>query len=261
MIDSNTDYGKAGGKMEHQEYKRFVPNADCAILFIHGIVGTPNHFSDFISTVPDTVSVWNLLLTGHGKQVRDFSHTSMNEWEAQVEDAITHLAQDHTNIYLVAHSMGALLSIEKAIYHREIKGLFLLAAPLKLFIKPQMAINSYKVYRDRIDPEDAVGMAAKKCYGIAPDKNVFHYIGWIPRYLELFAKIRSVRGMLESLSVPCTAYQSQKDEMVSVKSERYLRKCRSVKVVKLKNSRHYYYDEADYKALKEDFKAFVAKIQ
>ena len=35
--------------MIHQEYVRKVPGADTAVLFIHGIVGTPNHFTDLIS--------------------------------------------------------------------------------------------------------------------------------------------------------------------------------------------------------------------
>ena len=35
--------------MEHKEYIKISDCSTTAILFIHGIVGTPNHFNDFIS--------------------------------------------------------------------------------------------------------------------------------------------------------------------------------------------------------------------
>ena len=53
----------------HKEYKRIVENSPKALLFIHGILGTPNHFAPFIPLVPENLSVYNLLLDGHGKGV------------------------------------------------------------------------------------------------------------------------------------------------------------------------------------------------
>ena len=73
--------------MEHKEYVRIVPGADTAVLFIHGIVGTPNHFTDLISLVelvPEDWSVCNLLLDGHGGNADDFAATSMKKWKNQV---------------------------------------------------------------------------------------------------------------------------------------------------------------------------------
>lgn len=247
--------------MEHKEYKRIVDGAHYAVIFIHGIVGTPNHFSGFLPFVPNSVSVWNILLEGHGKQARDFSRSSMKAWKNQVEEAIRELSLCHESIYVVAHSMGALLSIEMAIRYHKIKKMFLLAVPLRLSIKPQMAINSYKVYRNRIDPLDDVGMAAKNCYGITPDGNLFHYLGWIPRYLELFAKIRRIRKMLGNFQTDCIAVQSQKDEMVSLKSEICLKSNTNVRIVRLNRSGHYYYDKSDYEILIKEFKNFISKMQ
>ena len=45
------------------------------MLFVHGIVGTPRHFDFLIDVVPSTVSIYNILLDGHGYGVRDFSRT------------------------------------------------------------------------------------------------------------------------------------------------------------------------------------------
>lgn len=246
--------------MEHKEYKRIDPLARAAVLFVHGIVGTPNHFSELVSLVPKGVSVYNILLEGHGGSVRDFSHTSMQKWEEQVRDAVDELCATHSEIYIVAHSMGTLFAIDCAIRDRSVKGLFLLAVPLKIVPKPRMVSNLCKVYFNSIKPNDAMAQAAKRCYGIAQDKNPFHYFGWLPRYLELFAKAREIRRKIQLLQTPCTAYQSAKDELVSAAAAKRLKKNEAISVVELKNSGHYYYEPTDLAFLLSEFERFVGQI-
>ena len=246
--------------MEHREYKRINPCARAAILFIHGIVGTPNHFADFLPLVPEQVSVYNILLDGHGGSVRDFSRTSMQKWERQVRDAVDELTLSHTEIYIVAHSMGTLFAIDRAIENEAVKGLFLLAVPLKIAPKVRMVSNLCKVYFDKIKPDDVVALAAKRCYGIAQDKNPFHYLGWLPRYLELFAKAKEMRRKMQLLQTPCVAYQSAKDELVSTASAKLLRQNEAISVVELQNSGHYYYAPDDLAFLLREFENFIKEI-
>ena len=246
--------------MEHKEYKRMNPDASVAILFIHGIVGTPNHFSEFVSRVPERISVYNLLLDGHGGSVQDFSHTSMQKWENQVRDAVDELTLSHTSLYIVAHSMGTLFAIDRAIENEKVKGLFLLAVPLKIAPKLRMVSNLCKVYFDKIKPDDKVALAAKRCYGIAQDKNPFHYFGWLPRYLELFAKAKQVRRRLQLLQTPCRVYQSTKDELVSISSAKLLKENVAISAVELKSSGHYYYAPADFEFLLKEFERFLSQI-
>ncbi len=239
--------------MEHKEYIKICDGSKTAILFIHGIVGTPNHFNEFIPLIPNTFSIYNLLLDGHGKGVRDFSKTSMKKWELQVSTVVEELSATHNKIYIVAHSLGTLLAIEQAIKNKKISNLFLLAVPLKLSLKLKMFINSLKVYFDKINPDDLEALAAKKCYGIEKDVNPFNYIGWIPRFFELFAKIRRTRVMINGLNTPCSVYQSKNDEMVSKKSIKYLKQNSCITVNELKDSGHYYYDKADWDYLLNEF--------
>ena len=239
--------------MEHKEYIRISDDSDTVILFIHGIVGTPNHFNEFISLVPDSISVYNLLLDGHGKGVKDFAKTSMIKWETQVASVVEKLSSTHEKIYIVAHSLGTLLAIEQAIRNEKVRKLFLLAVPLQLSLKPRMTINSLKVYFDKIRPDDYVALMAQKCYGIGKDKNPFHYLGWIPRFMELFSKIRQTRKTVCLLRTPCTAYQSKDDEMVSNKSIKYLKTNPHICVKELKNSGHYYYSKEDFEMLITEF--------
>lgn len=232
----------------HRPEKRMVEGAERAILFIHGIVGTPNHFAEFVKLVPRDISVYNMLLDGHGKTVRDFGNTSMKKWESQVEAAVNELLENHREIWIVAHSMGTLLAIEQAVKNDRITRLFLMAVPVKLFIGPRMLSNAAKVYFDRIRPDDHIALAAKRCYGIAAERNLLRYIGWLPRYLELFSKIHKTRKLLPLLQTKCAAYQSNRDEMVSRASINYLKNHSGMDVVTLKHSTHYYYDNADFEA-------------
>ncbi|MBQ4067223.1 MAG: alpha/beta fold hydrolase [Clostridia bacterium] len=245
--------------MEHKEYINIRNDSTTAILFIHGIVGTPNHFNEFIPLIPKSFSVYNLLLDGHGKGVKDFSKTSMKKWETQVASVVEELSVTHEKIYIVAHSLGTLLAIEQAIKSRTVYKLFLIAVPLSLSLKPKMAINSLKVYFDKISPNDREALAAKKSYGIGEDKNLFNYIGWIPRFLELFAKIRQTRKVINNLNTPCWVYQSEKDEMVSKKSEKYLKQNSCFTINSLEYSGHYYYDEADWNFLLTEFIKWLMK--
>ena len=59
----------------NREYVRIVEGSEYAVLFVHGIVGTPRHFDFLIDVVPPNVSIYNMLLDGHGYGVRDFSRT------------------------------------------------------------------------------------------------------------------------------------------------------------------------------------------
>lgn len=243
--------------MEHKEYVRISEHSKIAILFIHGIVGTPNHFAEFVSLVPESFSVYNLLLDGHGKGVKDFSKTSMKKWEAHVASVLEELSLTHEEIYIVAHSLGTLLAIEQAIKNQKVRKLFLLAVPLCLSIKLKMPINSLKVYFDKIRSDDYEALAAKRCYGIGKDKNVFNYIGWIPRFLELLEKIRESRKIIELININCAVYQSSKDEMVSSRSVKHLEHNPYISVKKLENSGHYYYDKEDYNFLITEFKKML----
>ena len=242
----------------HTEYKHIVRGSPVAVLFIHGITGTPDHFREWIKVLPKDFSVHNLLLAGHGKGVRDFSKASMKKWRSQVSQAVEELAQSHEQIYVVAHSMGTLLSIEESLIANRISKLYLLAVPLKIWPNSRMFLTPIKIFFDRIDPNDPIEVAAKRCYGIAPDKNLFHYLGWIPRYLELFSLIRKTRKVIRSLSVPTFAFQSKKDEIVSLRSNKFLEENPNISLTILQNSVHYYYAKEDLDLLLKAFTQFIA---
>lgn len=247
--------------MNHQPYMRIVKDASCAVLFIHGILGSPDHFDFLLPLVPDSVSVQNILLDGHGKGVRDFSATSMEKWETQVSHAITELTETHQSIYIVAHSMGTLFALQEAVKQPQIRGLFLLAVPITPFPKMLALSNARKVYSGQFRQDDLHAQAADAAYSITADKNLLHYLPWVLRYLELFQKIHQIRKLLPQVKTPCVAYQSLQDEMVSSRSIPYLRKHSSIPVVKLCNSWHNLYDDKDRELIIHGFLEFLKNIK
>ena len=235
--------------MKHTEICKIQDGADTAVLFIHGILGTPNHFSGFFEVLPESYSYAAVLLEGHGGDVADFGKASMDIWKEQIDKRIDELSKTHKSIIIVAHSMGCLLAIRQAYKNPHlIKKMILLAAPLKICVKPIMPLNALKVFFDCIKEDDEMALAAKRAYSLNKDFRVWRYFGWIARYKELFSEIKAVRPMLPVLVTPCYFFQSAKDEMVSIKSCELLNNS-VFKLKVLEGSSHHYYNKSDLEAM------------
>lgn len=244
-------------KMEnakHKEYIREIPGSKTVILFIHGILGTPNHFNAMIEVVPKEWSIYNILLEGHGKTVEDFAASTMEQWKMQVHRLVVKLSEKYDNIIIAAHSMGTLFAISEVVKNEKVRKLFLLNAPLKVHLKPGIAVNCLKIIFDKVKQEDSAAAALQKAYSIAPDGHLWKYLRWIPNYLALFAEIRSVRNKISQINVPCFVFQSKNDELVAISSVKYFRGNPRIRCGLLEKSGHFYYEEADMEYLIKIFK-------
>lgn len=182
------------------------------LLFIHGILGKPEYFDFLKPYVPDEVRTTAILLEGHGGGPREFAHASMARWRNQVSETVENLGKSGKRLVIVAHSMGCLFAIDAAVKGKA-DALFLLNPPLSLRITRRLFTTSFKVKKGKID--DRWTRAAKEAYSITDDPNLFLYIGWIPRYLELFGEIYRMRTVVKNLDVPTRVFLSSHDEMVS----------------------------------------------
>ena len=246
---------------KHVEYKRIVEGARVAVLCVHGIMGTPNHFRELVPLIPKDYSIYNIVIDGHCGSVSDFSHASMKKWEDCVERAINELLENHEEIYVLAHSMGTLLTMEQAIKNPKITRLFYLSVPIKVGVKLHLFDTAARVYFNKVRPCDKYAIAGRECYGIKDSKNVFLYLGWVPRFLDLFKKIDYTRKNLDQLNTPCVTFQSAHDEMVSPKSIEILKNESNIRVETLKKSTHFYYDPDDMEFIKKEFMDFLSKKQ
>lgn len=246
--------------MSHTEAIRIVPEADTAVLLIHGIVGTPNHFRDLIpmeQMVPVNWSFHNLLLDGHGGTAEDFAASSMKKWKEQVWSAFEKLACQHDRVIIVAHSMGTLFAIQLGIEHSEkIPFLFLLGVPMRPGIRLTMMRDCLLMVFGKLRPDAVLWRAS----GIRTTRKLWKYLAWVPRYLELFREIYITEEMLGKLQVPCVAYHSQMDELVMNRSRRILERSGVMEVHNLEDSTHFYYAPNDRERVLLDFVNKMKKI-
>jgi len=233
---------------EHKEYIRQINGADTAVLFIHGILGTPRHFDEFISLIPEQWSIYNILLKGHGGTVDDFIKSNKKQWIEQVDKISHELCNQYKQIIVVGHSMGTLLGIREALRHpNSIKSMILLAVPLRIFVKPVASFNSVRIALNLYKKETPIIAYAKKNHGTTSDRRVWKYLGYIPRFLDLFSLIGEIRKGIKDLKVKTYVFQSKKDELVAYGSKEYLVNHPYIEYDELENSSHYYYTEEDKK--------------
>ena len=175
----------------------------------------------------------------------------MEKWKAQVADTVAQLLQRHEKIVIVAHSMGTLFALQAAVEHEDrIASLFLLAAPLRVRVAPDMLEGTLRVALKKVEGHTTATAMVDDC-SIHLDDKLHRYIGWAPRFVELLEEIKRVRGLLPRVRIPCAVFQSEKDELVSVVAAEDLRRNRRFEVTMLKNSGHFTYGAEDMKLLRE----------
>lgn len=247
--------------MAHQEYIREIKGSNTVVLCIHGILGTPDQFNPLLPQIPEHWSVFNILLDGHGKKVQDFSRSSMNRWKGQVKQTINYLSVRYSKILIMAHSMGTLFAIQEACSgNKKIKALFLIDTPLIPMLRPVCVGNSLEIVWDCIPANDYVAHAQKSAFSIHPDKRLWLYLGWIPRYIELFKEIHVTKKYIPQIKIPCRVFLSQKDELVSLRSYRYLKGNPKIKVSVLNNATHFYFTDEHNAKMQHSLASMCRKI-
>ena len=243
--------------MDHQEFIRIVPEAKTAVMFIHGIVGTPNHFRDLlplVELVPEDWSIYNVLLPGHGNSVEDFGKSSMKAWKEHAWRVFEQLSESHERVILAGHSMGTLFSIQMALERPEkVAELFLIAVPLRIGLKAFGVLNLLRLAFDRLDEADPVQNATRRVSSVTTTWMVWKYIPWLPRMWELVQEMHRTAKVIGGLLVPCVAFQSERDELVSNRSRKILEKCDRVEVHNLLHSTHFYYAPEEIATVRQRF--------
>ena len=87
-------------------------NTNAAVLFVHGIQGSPKQFEWMIESLPSDVDAINVLLPGHGSDVRNFRKIHMSTWKEYICELTDRLNEKYDYVFYVGHSMGCLLGID-----------------------------------------------------------------------------------------------------------------------------------------------------
>lgn len=215
-----------------------------AVLCIHGIQGSPKQFRWIIDALPSGLPVENLLLPGHGGDVRDFARSHMAQYQACVDEALARLSSNGASVLVVGHSMGCLLAIDACRRGVGKTGaLALLACPLSLrptlrYFKTAMRAASKE---QTADPFVSAAREANSVQASSPLK----YLGCARPYAQLLWKICKVRRQVAGIQVPLLGIHSGKDEIVGAKSLRLLQAAPHAQTCIARESGHFRYTDSD----------------
>ena len=99
-----------------------------AVLLLHGFMGSPassRPLAEFLSK--EGITTHCPLLPGHGHLPYMIHGNNHRQWLAEVEEAYQWLHKKFEQVFIIGHSMGAVLGAHLAIKFPEINGLVLLA--------------------------------------------------------------------------------------------------------------------------------------
>ena len=244
--------------IDHAPFTRQGIGRD-AVLLIHGIAGSPGHFRDLTPVIPEEFSVYNILLDGHSGPIENLSHSSMKKWKAQVRATLDDLFIRHENVVIVAHSMGTLFAIQAAIDHPDrIPALLLLSVPTRPRVRLSTWLTSFQVAFGKLDTPAAQAMRGETALELTP--KLWKYLGWAPRMIELLRECSRVRKLLPTLKVPAQVFQSQVDELVSIRSCRDWENHPFMHTTLLTGSGHFVYGPEDAALLREQLQKVLASI-
>ncbi len=245
----------------HSEFHRIVSGAETAILMVHGIVGTPRHFDFLLEAIPENISVVNILLPGHGGTVRDFAKASMKQWKEKVENHMAALCRTHQRVIVVAHSMGTLLTAEAAEKHPEVKGFLFINVPLRVWVAPKLMPSALRWSFERLISGYPTDEGLRAAASVQPDKHLWHYLSWLPRFWELLVLCRQSRKRFETLTLPSFAFQSYDDELVRRSTSRHLLKNPTIRHIMLPHCGHLIYPPEAQKQMQDALKNLLETVK
>ena len=250
--------------MDHSSKIRLVDGATTAVLFIHGILGTPRHFSHIlplVDHVPENVGYYNLQLPGHGGTVGDFSKSSMEQWKYAAREAFTSLASTHDHVVIVGHSMGTLFALQLATeYPEKVSLLFLIAVPLRPWVSWQGINCCMRATFGCAREDHPAEMAIVRAGGTKLTKKLWRYIPWAPHMIALLTDAHRTVKLLPLLQTKTVVYQSKQDEMVSLRSGKILAKYEPITLSTLPDSTHFYYPPEDMKVVCTAFTEALTRL-
>ena len=200
----------------HQEVKKYT-DGDTAILFVHGIQGSPCQFRFLTDVLEGDVSFYNLLLPGHGSDCRAFGKSGIESWQRAVTNAASQLKNKYKKVYFVGHSMGCLLGLRAYLTdHIAFDGMMLISCPLKLrFTLRYLTHNHLTVI---VKNSKNLYMHASEEANSISARHPFQYIRCFHPYVELLKLIKITRSELRKMPISVHAVHMERDEIVSARS-------------------------------------------
>ncbi|HLQ30475.1 MAG TPA: alpha/beta fold hydrolase [Ktedonobacteraceae bacterium] len=127
MTASLTPYTSHQGTSPHATQSPVI-----GVLLVHGLNGSRRDLAELETVLQERGMITsNMLLPGHGSDVRDMLPLGWQHWADAVRDELKALKQRCDIVFLVGHSLGGALALHMAA-HEEVAGVVIMCAPLHM---------------------------------------------------------------------------------------------------------------------------------
>ena len=244
----------------HKAYIIERPDAAKAVLMIHGICSTPRHFDFLLQAFDETWSVYNILLDGHGGNVRDFGNPSMKKWKAQTREMLEQLCSRYETVVLVGYSMGTLLEMDAMSAYPQVKGVFFMNVPMYPYVALRMMTRSLRMAFGKPRLHDPHEQACTKDVSIALTPKMWEYVPWIPSFIGLL-RLAAQCCKTADIRVPGYAYFGGRDELVRVRSARHFVNNTHIKTRIFDTAGHFWYAPEDRQTVLQDLAELLNRVE
>jgi len=204
--------------------------SDVAILALHGYKGYPGEMIyPGLKLYTAGFDVFCPRYPGHGVSKEDFCNTDMNDWLSCARTSIGYLEKDYKEVYVMGHSMGALIAtiISKEFY---VKKVALIAPAFNIKNLSYLKLKILKLYKNEISIS---WKGDKSFWGICErDEGDDDYLGktyWSIINLKQISELTKIKNLalssLNKLSSDTLCVIGDKDSSVDfMKVEKLLKK-------------------------------------
>lgn len=239
-----------------------------ALLFVHGFADTPILWSPMVDHITGKNADFTcraMRLPGAGEPLQASRRVTLEQWQQAIDQEVATLRKGHDQVWLIAHSMGAAISIDATLRNPgTVQGLILLA--------PLIRVSSAKTYG--IPPEVGFRVAERILVLSPVFESMFDWKPSMPEnpsftyfkdrfipfqvYTNLFALTRSNGTRASEVAIPVFAALSKYDRVVD--SQAAAAWCEGLpgkKEIRWTETSHVIPIDPGWQALTDDILAFI----
>lgn len=233
---------------KHQSFTCGSVVSEIAILYIHGILGSPVEFHRIANALqPRVFHGKAILLPGHGGSGFNFATTKADDWQDHVLQTLIDLRKKYPNIILIGHSLGGLLALEASL-HVPVNGIVLLNTPIQTRISVRQISLSLRVLFSSQHRYDPLVSTYRESFSVGI-RDFWTLPLWIARFLDVRRIARQTKRILDQVFIPVMIFQSLKDETVNPYSAKILTRDLNEHVLSLtylEHSTHAYFENEEF---------------
>lgn len=192
-------------------------SSSAGVLLIHGLNGSLQDMAEIEQRLRQQhFATRNMLLPGHGSQVRDMLPLGWPEWAAAVRKEFHALKERHERVFLVGHSLGGALALHTAA-HEDAAGVVSMCAPLSMqrWLRPVIHLVKHvapllPTVREDVHDREARRSYTRDVYRWTPMRPVESMLEYLP----------TLRTELPKITAPALIMASLRDHVVPARDGR-----------------------------------------